>query len=343
MKKLLWINAAGDKSWDKRKERIKDGLEIGVDAALVNDGEEDKTRQMADIKVVSDGDKADLKIGKDVSYTVIKDKAGEDAVVKAGENSDYVVFDATDWKVIPLENIIAALQKKDVSIIVEVRSFNEAKTALETMEVGADGVLANVNRKDLKKIRDYINDLAQEKLELVTVEVSDVKQVGMGDRVCVDTCSMFEKAEGMLVGSQSSALFLVHAETLQTEYVNARPFRVNAGPVHAYTRVPGGKTKYLSDLEAGDEVLAVDKDGNTRTLILGRLKIEKRPLILVEAKKGSKVIKSLLQNAETINLVADDGKPISVAKLKIGDKLLAYIEEGGRHFGMKVDESIEEK
>jgi 3-dehydroquinate synthase II len=214
---------------------------------------------------------------------------------------------------------------------------------LETLEVGADGVLVDADEKTVKRIRDYVESLSQERLKLVAVEVTQVKPVGMGDRVCVDTCSMFNVGEGMLVGSQSNALFLVHSETLESEYVAARPFRVNAGPVHAYTRVPGGKTAYLSDLSAGDEVLAVDKDGNTRTLIIGRMKIEKRPLILVEAERDSRKIKSLLQNAETINLVSEDGSPVSVAKLKKGDRILAYVEEGGRHFGMKVEESVEEK
>ncbi|MFH1403112.1 MAG: 3-dehydroquinate synthase II [Candidatus Altiarchaeota archaeon] len=341
--KLVWVRADGDAVWDERKKRITGGLESGVDAVLVNPGEEDKVRRLGGITVVSEGDSADLKIGRDVSLTVIEDKSGEEKVVKDGKSFSHVVFKATDWRVIPLENILAGLQKEKAKVIVEVCSFDEAKTVLETLEVGADGVLVNADGKVVKKIREYVESLSQERLGLCVVEVSDVRQVGMGDRVCVDTASMFKLGEGMLVGSQSNGLLLVHSETLQTEYVAARPFRVNAGPVHAYTLVPGGKTKYLSDLSAGDEVLAVDKDGNTRVLIVGRLKIEKRPLILVEAVKDGRKIKSLLQNAETINLVKEGGSPLSVAKIKKGDRILAYLEEGGRHFGMRVEESIEEK
>jgi 3-dehydroquinate synthase II len=113
--------------------------------------------------------------------------------------------------------------------------------------------------------------------------------------------------------------------------------------VHAYTLLPNGKTTYLSELEAGDEVLAVNSKGDTRTLIIGRMKIEKRPLMLVEAKAGGKVVKNLLQNAETIRLTTPSGKALSVADLKEGDEVLAYVEEGGRHFGMAVKESIDEK
>lgn len=34
----------------------------------------------------------------------------------------------------------------------------------------------------------------------------------MGDRVCVDLCSLLRPGEGMLVGSFARALFLVHSE-----------------------------------------------------------------------------------------------------------------------------------
>ena len=70
---------------------------------------------------------------------------------------------------------------------------------------------------------------------------------------------------------------------MESEYVASRPFRVNAGPVHAYVMTPGNKTKYLSELETGDEVLTVDQEGTTKIAIVGRVKIEKRPLMLVEA------------------------------------------------------------
>ena len=67
----------------------------------------------------------------------------------------------------------------------------------------------------------------------------------MGDRVCVDTCTVMGTGEGCLVGNSSQALFLVHAESIENPYVSPRPFRVNAGPVHAYIMAPGGKTRYL--------------------------------------------------------------------------------------------------
>lgn len=56
------------------------------------------------------------------------------------------------------------------------------------------------------------------------------------------------------------------------------------GPVHAYIAVPGGKTSYLSELKTGKEVTVVDQRGMQRTAIVGRVKIETRPLVLVKVK-----------------------------------------------------------
>ncbi|HEY0196827.1 MAG TPA: 3-dehydroquinate synthase II, partial [Methanobacterium sp.] len=91
------------------------------------------------------------------------------------------------------------------------------------------------------------------------------------------------------------------------------------------------------------EVLSVDKEGNTKNVIVGRVKIEKRPLMLVEAEYDDVTLRTLLQNAETIRLVTEEGKPISVAELKVGDKIMVYLDPDARHFGMAIEETIIEK
>lgn len=335
MAKELWVDASGGEPWDSRKKLVTTALENGANVVLVEPGEEQKVLNLGKIKVF------ERNSGK-VFIKNIRSKGDEQEIVREGKKMDYVVVSALDWKIIPLENIIASLQKEKCRIIVDVSSVEEAKTAFHTLEIGVDGVVVK-NISLIKKIKNLIEEVSSISLSLTPVEITKIEPKGMGDRVCVDTASMFSLGEGMLVGSQSNGMFLVHSETLESEYVASRPFRVNAGPVHAYTMLPDGKTTYLSELEAGDEVLAVDSKGNTRSMIVGRCKIEKRPLLLIEAKKDQFKIKTLVQNAETINLVDKKGKAVSVTKLKQGDQVLAYIEEGGRHFGMKVKESVEEK
>ncbi len=182
-----------------------------------------------------------------------------------------------------------------------------------------------------------------EKSPLVTARIRSITPTGMGDRVCIDTCTNMSLGEGMLVGNSSSALFLIHAESITNPYVAPRPFRVNAGPVHAYTRVPGDKTRYLSELSAGDQVLIFDHTGRATVGVIGRLKIERRPLMLVTAEIGDRVATTIVQNAETIRLTRPDGTAVSVVNLAEGDEVVAAVEEAGRHFGHKIEETITEK
>ena len=186
----------------------------------------------------------------------------------------------------------------------------------------------------------------RETLDLEYAEVTTVERTGSADRVCIDTSNMMDHDEGMLVGSMSRGLFFVHAETAESPYVASRPFRVNAGAVHAYVRTPGGETKYLSEVGSGTELQVVDTDGNTRETIVGRAKIEKRPMFRVEAEvqteEGTDRIETLLQNAETIKVNTPDGRK-AVTDLEAGDEMLVYYEDTARHFGEAVEESIIEK
>jgi 3-dehydroquinate synthase II len=138
-------------------------------------------------------------------------------------------------------------------------------------------------------------------------------------------------------------LFFVHAETAESPYVASRPFRVNAGAVHAYVRSPGGETKYLAELGSGDEVQVVDTAGKTREALVGRVKIERRPMFRVQAEtEGGDRIETLLQNAETIKVATREGRK-AVTDLDVGDEMLVYYEDTARHFGEAVEENIIEK
>jgi 3-dehydroquinate synthase II len=118
---------------------------------------------------------------------------------------------------------------------------------------------------------------------------------------------------------------------------------VNAGAVHAYVRTPDGGTKYLAELQSGDEVQVVDGEGRTRSAVVGRAKIEKRPMFRVEAEtEAGDRVETLLQNAETIKVATRDGRT-AVTDLEAGDEIRVYLEEGGRHFGEAIEERIIEQ
>jgi 3-dehydroquinate synthase II len=182
------------------------------------------------------------------------------------------------------------------------------------------------------------------KLEMVVAKIVSTKPIGNGARVCVDTCELMTQGEGMLMGSQSAGLFLVEAEVHENPYVASRPFRVNAGPLSMYTLGSLQNTRYLSEFKAGDEVIIATREGKTRKTNVGRIKIEIRPLILVEAQVEGKLIKTILQNAETIRLVTPKGsKPVT--ELKPDDEVTVHLAaKGGRHFGISVpEETVIEK
>jgi 3-dehydroquinate synthase II len=277
--------------------------------------------------------------GKKIALKVaIKGKEDENAAVEAAElGPDYLVVDCRDWRVIPLENIIAKTRGK-TKLIAQVQNAEEAQLVLKTLELGTDGVLLKTADPDEIAKTAALVRKENARILLTTARVTTIKQIGTGARVCVDTCDLMQQGEGILVGSQSAGLFLVEAEVHENPYVASRPFRVNAGSLPLYTLASMENTRYLSELKAGDEVLIVDRQGNARTTNVGRAKIEFRPLMLIEAEADGKKITAILQNAETIRLVTPAGsKPVT--ELKVGDEVVVHVAApGGRHFGISVPE-----
>ncbi|MGD9109709.1 MAG: 3-dehydroquinate synthase II [Phycisphaerales bacterium] len=330
--KRLWVNAV-----PYEKDVVISALESGAEVVVLPDGKSATVREFGKILTVEkDGD---IEPGIDVEFIDIAGKEDEDKAAAVPE-SKIVVLRMLDWTIIPIENLLA---RRGGNIIVQVETSEQAKLMVEILEKGVDGVLLNSKDvNEIKKTADIIRGIS-EKVELVTATITSTKQLGMGDRACLDTCTQMGLGEGMLVGNTASGFFLVHSESIDNPYVASRPFRVNAGAVHAYTLTSGGKTKYLADLKSGDEVLLVKADGKSQVAYLGRNKIEKRPMILIEADADGKPVSLVMQNAETIRLVDPQGEAISITKLKAGDKVLAYIQTGGRHFGMQVEETLTER
>jgi 3-dehydroquinate synthase II len=330
--KRLWVNVVPYK-----KEIAISALESGAEVVVLPDGKSETVRQFGKIRTVEEN--GDIVPGKDVEFIDIAGKADEDKAAAVPENR-FVVLRMLDWTIIPIENLLA---RRGKNILVQVENSEQARLMTEILEKGVDGVvLSTTNVNEIKKTAEIIQSIG-EKVTLVTATITNTKQLGMGDRACLDTCTQMTLGEGMLVGNTAAGFFLVHSESIDNPYVASRPFRVNAGAVHAYTLAPGGKTKYLADLKAGDEVLLVDSQGKTKTAYLGRNKIEKRPMMLVEAEAEGVPISLVMQNAETIRLVSAEGKAISITTLKSGDKVLGHVEKAGRHFGMKVEETLIER
>ena len=322
---------------DYDKTIITTAIESGADYIIVPEDKLKEAKKLGRVNFITIDKNGNL--SDDFVLVVINDKKDEERAAQLAKSGKKVIVKTTDWTIIPLENLIAQSE----NIYAVVKNADEAGIAVGILEKGVKGVV--LETKDLNEIKKVANVIKEttEKIELVKAKVTAIIPVGMGDRVAVDTTSLFKRGEGMLVGNSSAGMIFVHAETEESPYVASRPFRVNAGAVHMYTRIPGGKTVYLCELEAGKEVMAYDIEGNGRAVVVGRAKIERRPMLLVEAEYQGKKLSAVLQNAETIRLVKGDGSLVSVVDLKEGDEILGYVEEAGRHFGMKVEETILEK
>jgi len=354
----LWIRLDPTLEKEKKKALIK-GTKDFCAAYIADENDEELARQKGAKVLVSPkrGDvilvdriekipSAKKRQGPICFIATVSSREDQEKIVRAAESSvDYIAIKCSDWKVIPLENLIAKLYGRS-RLLAWVSSAQEAKLALGVLEIGVDGVVAEISDpQEIKEIYEGIKTVktrvmekeAAERIALVPAKVVELKPLSSGARVCVDTCDLMKIGEGILVGCQSSGLFLIQAEVYDSPYVASRPFRVNAGPAALYVLAPGGKTRYLSEIRAGDEILIVDREGRNRTANVCRVKIEWRPLMLIEAEHKGKRIKTIVQNAETIRVVTREGHK-SVADLKPGDEVLVQMEEGGRHFGTLVKE-----
>ncbi|EFJ51764.1 hypothetical protein VOLCADRAFT_103266 [Volvox carteri f. nagariensis] len=218
-----------------------------------------------------------------------------------------LVLDAKDWKIIPAENLVALTQAPAVSstssshtdspaglpplrLLAAAGTAAEAQLMMEALQAGTAGALLTSN--DPAQVRTLVSYISRRDAEesghpdallrYSVARVVAVRQLCMGDRACVDLAGLMQPGEGLLVGSFARCLALVHSECGESQYIASRPFRVNAGPVHAYVCCPAGRTRYLSELTSGEEVLVADPAGRCRTALVGRVKIERRPLVLVE-------------------------------------------------------------
>jgi 3-dehydroquinate synthase II len=336
--KKIWVKAI---PW--KKETAMAALECGADVLWVPPGMREEVRKMGIIPTLSEDVvdsilRDDLVLGRDVVVKEIRVKEDEEEIL-ALSRSKKVIVRGGDWTIIPLENLLS----RTTNLFVEIDDLKEGQTALSILEKGVDGVV--VDHPDPNSVRQMIHALKRrnEKIELLRAKVKRIEPLGLGDRVCVDACSSMALGEGMLVGNSSQALFLVHSESVENPFVNTRPFRVNAGPVHAYIRLADGKTKYLSEIRSGDQVLVVNFEGTTYPAVVGRAKVERRPLVLIEAEENGQTVSVILQNAETIRLTAPSGEPVSLVDLKEGNDVLVYREGSGRHFGVQIDETIVEQ
>ncbi len=252
---------------------------------------------------------------------------------------------AIEWtgdRVIPLENAVAARGRRHL-IWVYARGPLEVPGALGALEHGADRVFVEVRSpEDVDVLEGIVEGPVPTHLDWTTAPVAAVRPAGVGHRVLVDTTTMLAPEDGLLVGSAAAFLFHVASEAVGSKFSRPRPFRVNAGAAHSYVLMSDGSTRYLSELGPGDAVLVARPEGEVRSARVGRIKIERRPLVVVTADDGGTARTVFLQEAETVRLSTVAGR-IATTDAAAGMVVHAVRLPAARHLGQAVEETIEER
>jgi 3-dehydroquinate synthase II len=252
---------------------------------------------------------------------------------------------AVEWtgdRLIPLENLVAARGRR-FRVWTFADRIEDAPGALGALEHGADRVIVAVRSpEEVDELERLLERAVPPGLDWQTVEVTAVRPAGTGDRVIVDTTSLLQPEEGLLVGSAAGFLFHVASEAVGSRFSRARPFRVNAGAAHSYVLMADGSTRYLAELAAGDSVLATVPLGGSRAVRVGRLKVERRPLVMVTAEDAGVARTLFAQEAETVRLSTEHGR-VPTSAIAPGARVRGVRLPPARHLGRAVEETVEER
>ncbi|MCK1815691.1 3-dehydroquinate synthase II [Streptomyces sp. XM4011] len=272
-------------------------------------------------------------------YVEIVDAATLELANEAARTQQWSLLNFRDPTKIPLEIVLAAAAGAQGSIITQVADVEEAVIVFGVLEHGSDGVMLRARKVGDAAALQAAATSEPDNLDLVELTIVRSSHVGMGERACVDTCTYFRQDEGILVGSHSKGSILCVSETHPLPYMPTRPFRVNAGAIHSYTLSANGRTNYLSELKSGSKVLAVDVKGQTRLVTVGRVKIETRPLISIDAvAPDGREVNLILQDDWHVRVLGPGGVVHNSTELKPGDIVLGYLPVEDRHVGYPIDE-----
>ena len=287
----------------------------------------------------------------------VDDEASQEYARSLVGSVEWLVLEFSDWSMIPIENLLAACEGTPTKIAAVISTPEQAQGAGFALERGVEAlvVLSSIALVEAALIvkSQRLEHAPQEhddesnfsgKIGIGKLTITSIESGGTAERYCIDMTRLLDHGEGLLLGSNASSFLFVHGETLESEFVPTRPFRVNAGPPHAYVRMANDQTKYLSELQTGDEILLINTEGMSRSATIGRLKIEIRPMILIKwVDENDKEGSMFLQQAETVRVVGLDKKTKSITALKEGEIVIGWCDIGARHIGVSISSTVTER
>ena len=260
----------------------------------------------------------------------------------------WILVRCSDWTMIPLENLIAYSRGTQTRIAAAIDRELEISGAAFALGGGVDAILIPGDMVD--EAINFLGDrwtkeepIENRQINPTEARILSMESAGVGERVCIDLTRRIDEGQGAATGSISGKLCLIHGETISSEYVPNRPFRINAGAIHSYILMADGRTKYMSELETGDEIAILSSFGHIETSVIGRLKIEMRPLLVIRFDMSGEEGQVIVQQAETVRFVSPKGTSVSVTDAKPGDKITVFADDRVRHIGIALDGEMVEK
>jgi len=291
------------------------------------------------------------------SLVILDGEASQNHARSLVGSVEWLVLEFSDWSMIPIENLLAACEGTPTKIAAVLSTPEQAQGAGFALQRGVEALVVSPSvemleaalivksqRLESEQIESDEEASFSAKVGMGKLTITSVESGGTAERYCIDMTRLLKHGEGLLLGSSASSFLFVHGETVESEFVPTRPFRVNAGPPHAYVRMSNGNTKYLSELHTGDEILLTNTDGIQRSATIGRLKIEIRPMLLIKwLDENDKEGSMFLQQAETVRVVDLNNKTKSITALNEGDIVLGWCDVGARHIGASISSIVTER
>lgn len=339
--------------WIDKRSSIESGVSTfeGVDRMLLSKPTDSKT------DFFCDGNRLMCTNQLVGSLVMLDGEASQNYARSLVGSVEWLVLEFSNWSMIPIENLLAACEGTPTKIAAVLSTPEQTQGAGFALQRGVEAVVVSPTvimleaalivksqRLESEQIESEHESSLSTKVGMGKLTITSVESGGTAERYCIDMTRLLKHGEGLLLGSSASSFLLVHGETIESEFVPTRPFRVNAGPPHAYLRMSNGSTKYLSELHTGDEVLLVNTEGIIRSATIGRLKIENRPMLLIKwLDENDKEGSMFLQQAETVRVVGLDNKTKSITALKEGEVVLGWSDVGARHIGTPISSIVTER
>jgi 3-dehydroquinate synthase II len=191
MNRTVWIRADKGLDRESRKHILTTALENDLLNIVVLEEDLEAFKKMGRFEPITI-DEEDITAGKEHgTFIVIKGKEDEIRASKLAGKVDIAVVSVVDWKVIPLENLIASFQGSGTKLLANVRDLTDVSLFFGALEHGVDGIaLEPGSPGDVIELRKVLDGHSTPKVSLADASITLIRQLGMGDRVCIDTCSL---------------------------------------------------------------------------------------------------------------------------------------------------------